>query len=236
VNGTFDFFGGDGCALVRLRPTLLVCRSARRLVRIGAAAGGGGGARNALGAGGGGETVLRSATVATARRQGSAGANASGGGKPGATRPLDQNYVLCNIKRASKRGLGLGGTLQAPRLWLAPSLEHGTALSACDTYADGALASAPLFEVRAIEVWARGGREARRARDEWRWGQSEKRKRELRAFLRSELDDATDRPEAGGRREPGGVVDGLGREDKWLIGTLLGRFAGTATFGFGNSW
>jgi len=115
----------------------------------------------------------------------------------------------------------MGGTLQAPRLWLAPTLEAGSASATCDTYADGVLACAEQFGVRVVEVWGRGGQEARRAQLDWRGCQSEQRKRQLRGFLRSELDGSAKK----------GVVDGLGKEDRWLFGLLnLNSFA-SARFG-----
>ena len=40
------------------------------------------------------------------------------------------------------RGIGLGGTLREFRLYVDASLERGSSTSSCETFADGALASA----------------------------------------------------------------------------------------------
>lgn len=191
-----DYFGGEGSALLRLKPSFLVCRSQRRLSRMRAQPG----ARGDFSEEAAAEPVqLRAATAATARRR----------GEPAKAAPTDANYCLCNNRRGQRRGLGMGGTLHAPRLWLAPSLETGSATSACDTFADGVLASAAEFSVAVVEVWGCGGAEARRAQLDWRWSQSDQKKRQLRGFLRSELDTPKQ-----------GVVDGLGKEDRWIFGLL----------------
>lgn len=187
-----DFSGSEGCALVRLRPSLLVCRSRRKL----AASAADGAAQHAA------SLVSRASSAASARRRGEAVAA-----------PTDANFVLVSNKRGHRRGISIGGTLAEPRLFLAPSLERGASGGACDTFEEGLIAPGEEFALDAVEVWACGGRAARRAQSEWREGQAEQRRRTMRAFLKSEVDG-----------EEKGVVDGMGKEDKWMMSLM--RFTG----------
>jgi hypothetical protein len=115
------FFGNEACCLLQLLPALQICRA------------------KALGSAG----LGGAATMADA-------GSASGGGPCCSARvgsATGRNYCYLNNKRGVRRGLGFGGTLTCPRLWLDPSLEHGTASAACETYADGMLASEKEFRV-----------------------------------------------------------------------------------------
>ncbi|KAJ1632454.1 hypothetical protein T492DRAFT_988883 [Pavlovales sp. CCMP2436] len=104
----------------------------------------------------------------------------------------------------------MGGTLQQPRLWLAPSLESGTCSGACETFEEGVLASAPEFEVAVVEVWGCGGQDARRAQLDRRGSHADQNRRQQRAFFNGELD-----PE-----EKGKGVTNLAKEDKWMFGLM----------------
>ena len=106
-----NFSGGDGCGLVRLRPSLLVCRARRRLARSAEQRAANARARTSDEAAG--SVQLRAASAAFARRRGEPPA------KTVAT--LDCAFCYCNNKRGQRRGLGMGGTLERPRLWLSPS-------------------------------------------------------------------------------------------------------------------
>jgi hypothetical protein len=113
------YFGNEACCLLRLTPALQVCRA------------------KALGPAGVGG--------ASAAADGAAGLGPSGVARSAAH--VGRNFCFLNNKRGVRRGLGFGGTLTCPRLWLDPSLEHGTGSAACKTYSDGMMASEPQFNV-----------------------------------------------------------------------------------------
>ena len=119
------FFGNDGCCLVRLAPAFQVFRAKTY----------------------GADSCGRAAVAASAVTAASGGPLGSIGGSPRATSTTGRNFVYLNNKRGVRRGLGFGGSLSSPRLWLDPSLEHGTCSSACETYVDGLLASDTHFHV-----------------------------------------------------------------------------------------
>jgi hypothetical protein len=60
-------------------------------------------------------------------------------------------------------GLGFGGELRAPRLWLEPSFGRGRSSAVDTTYDRGLLSVRPDFDVAAVEVWGCGGSVAEEA-------------------------------------------------------------------------
>lgn len=188
-----DFTGTDATVLLRLLPSLLVVRT-----------------RRTIAAAEKGHPPLSAA--------GAAAASLSAGGAQSV--PADQRYLYFNNRRTGRRGIGLGGSLRRFRLYVDASLESGTCLNACETYADGALASAESFEVRVIEVWGCGGRDAVLQQEMWKEDQVEMRRRSVRRAIAGDDDD----DDAHGEKR--GVASGtMGKEDRWMLG-LIGWFGG----------
>ena len=79
--------------------------------------------------------------------------------------PADQRFLYFNNRRVGKRGVGFGGSLKSFRLFVDASLERGSSLESCETFADGVLASAKEFDIARIEIWGCGGRDARIAQE-----------------------------------------------------------------------
>ena len=131
---------------------------------------------------------------------------------------------VCNSKSAVVPAVGCTLTGDC----VASSSGAGDSSSSADaTFADGALASADDFEIDAVEVWGCGGKDGRMAQEEWKEQQSEARRRAVR---RSLLDGGDDYDEAGGGDANDGILGGVGKEDRWMLG-LLGRIGGWASSG-----
>lgn len=140
----------------------------------------------------------------------------------GAAGTADAHFLYFNNRRSGKRGVGFGGTLRTFRLFVDASLERGTSCGCDETFAEGALASSDEFEIEAVEVWGCGGDDGKQAQEEWKEEQSDARKR----ALRRELTGYADEEEV----KEGGVLGGVGKEDRWMLG-LLGRIGGFASSG-----
>ena len=195
-----DFTGSDKSVLVRLQPSLLVCRTRRKLAEASMKHGG-----STHPSGG----ALKAAAAAAA-----AGA--------ATVVPADQRFLYFNNRRVGKRGVGFGGSLKSFRLFVDASLERGSSLESCETFADGVLASAKEFDIARIEIWGCGGRDARIAQEEWKEDQASMRRRSIRRSIIGE-DDDDDAPSSPG------VLNG-GKEDRWLLG-LLGMFSSSGPAG-----
>ena len=162
------------------------------------------------------------ANAAGGRQQPAAVACAGGGTYGAPSVPPDQRFLYFNNRRVSRRGIGLGGSLRHFRLYIDATLEDGTSLTSCETFADGALASAEAFEIGVLEVWGCGGRGAVLAQEEWKEEQVEMRRRSVRRAVVG--DDDVD--ETTGERR-GVTGSNAGKEERWLLG-LLGFFGGGA--------
>uniref|UniRef100_A0A7S4EZN4 TLDc domain-containing protein n=2 Tax=Chrysotila carterae TaxID=13221 RepID=A0A7S4EZN4_CHRCT len=122
-------------------------------------------------------------------------------------------FCYLNNKRGMRRGVGLGGSVRAPRLWLEPGLNEGTSASSCSTFESGML-GAESFGVSKVEVWGTGGWAAERALIDRRDAQVGMRRRGAARFLRLE---ATGGDDDGAEV---GVAAGLAQGDSWLLGLL----------------
>jgi hypothetical protein len=195
-----DFSGSDAAVLLRLYPSLLVCRTRRALKVLDSAA-----------------ARVTSGAAAHGGMHRAGGGSAPPHAPASVSVPADQRYLYFNNRRSGKRGIGLGGSLRAFRLYVDAALETGCSAKSCETFADGALTSADQFEISQIECWGCGGREGERAQGEWKEEQADMRRRSVRrAIVGDDDDDARDGGVAGG---------GVGKEDRWMLG-LLGMFGG----------
>ena len=210
-----DFFGAESSTLLRLRPSLLVCRSYRALAEA---------ARRAPpgappGAPPHHHRPMPPSKPSSPSRSTVLGLAASANGTVAV--PADQRYVYFNNRRVGRRGIGLGGSLRSFRLFVDASLESGTGCTSCATFAEGTLASSDAFSIEGVEVWGCGGQAALAAQEAWKEEQSDARKRQLRRALVGDGDGDGDGDGCVG------VLGGAAKEDAWILG-LLGLFSGAA--------
>ena len=243
-----DYFGSERTALMRLRPTLIVCRSRRSLASDAAATAAGAPAAGCSYLGHVHSSLPPSRrTSCTSSAVPSVGPHASHplcisrhdlpmtslrmqvpSAGPALAVPADMRYIYFNNKRSQgKRGLGLGGSFKSFRLFVDASLESGSARDSCDTFADGALTSGAHFEIRTLEVWGCGGQSARRAQEEWKEERGESRRRAVRrAITGNDGVDPAERASGGGLTSSAGILE-KGKEESWILG-LLGLFGSSS--------
>ena len=170
-----DFTGTEQSLLIRLRPSLLVCRTRRALSQ-----------------------------AAKATHQQPVG-SARGGESQQPSVPADGRFLYFNNRHKAKRGVGFGGSLKQFRLYFDASLERGSSMRSDATYADGVLTASEDFEIQCLEVWGCGGKEAVVAMEEWKETQSEKRRRSVRrAIVGDGGEYEGDRVNGGGSGVSGG--------------------------------